>query len=309
MPRRDTMRPHNTVREDERSLTGRPGTDHSPIRQIDLHTFGIAPRPFLRTMAASFDDLPWDHYDVKSAQVDLLRRRFPDETDRLTRFLRDYYAGRSELETVSDLLRRLPVEDRRALEGIRPHRRRCLANFAVAYDPAGAPRVERTPIGSFAQQVGPDDCRTLPRVFAEAPVEVTTQPIFRRLLEGVTALANEVAAPRRAGRLVFHQVRTMARPGTPGQAAPEGIHQDGSDYIVSALVIERKAVLGGESTIYGPDRQTVYLRTVLQPGEGLFHADSGSPLWHGVSPVRLDPASGRSEGKRSIIGFDIHLEK
>jgi 2OG-Fe dioxygenase len=302
------MRPHNTLREDERSLTGRPGTDHSPVHPITLHKFGIAPFPFLRQMAHSFDALPWDQYDVKSAQVQLLRHRFPDEAERLSHFLRVYFAGASGLENVGDLLKRLPTEDRRALEGIRPHRQRCMANFAVSYAAGRIASIERTANTSFSQQVGSGDCRALPRLFAEAPLEVTTDPAIRCLLEGVTALVNKVAAPRRAARLMFHQVRTVARRGAPGQAAPEGIHQDGADYIVSALVIEREGVIGGESTVYGPDRRTIYLRTVLQPGEGLFHADSGSPLWHGVSPVGLDPTSGRSEGKRSIIGFDIHLE-
>jgi len=88
---------------------------------------------------------------------------------------------------------------------------------------------------------------------------------------------------------------------------PEGIHQDGADYIISGLVMEREGIVGGESTVYGPDRSTPYLRTVLQPGQGLFQADAGSPLWHGVSPIRVDPDSDQPEGHRSIFGFDIHV--
>jgi hypothetical protein len=76
---------------------------------------------------------------------------------------------------------------------------------------------------------------------------------------------------------------------------------------VSGLVIERHAVLGGESVVCEPDTERIHLRKSLLPGEGIFHADAGSPLWHNVSPIRLDPTSGEAEGKRSILGFDIHV--
>jgi hypothetical protein len=301
------MRTHFACLEDERSLTGRLGIDLPPLRKFDLHTFGLDPERFLREFAPSFDGLPWDHYDVKRAQVEALRRLFPDEQERLSRFLPAYFAGAQGLEDLGDLMGRLPGEERRALEAVRPHRQRCVAAFRVDPAPGRAAVFERVPTGRFAQAVGASDFRSLNRVFGEAPAEVTSHPDFRLLLSGVVELVNEVAAPRRAARVAFHQVRTVARPDAPGAGAPEGIHQDGADYIVSALVIERDAVTGGESVIYGPDRATPYLRTVLEPGQGLFHADSRSPLWHGVSPVRLDPLAGRAEGKRSIFGFDVHL--
>ena len=303
------MRPQLTFLEDERSLTGRLGIDLPPLRKFDLHTFAVDAGRFLREFAPSFDELAWDQYDVKLAQVHALRRLFPDERDRLERFLADYYAGATGLEAVRDLLLRAPPEERCAIDAIRPHRRRSIASFRVAHGPGDAAAVERVPSGAFAQAMGSADARSLDRVFPETPAEITSHPDFRRLLEGLVGLVRTVAAPRRPAHLVFHQVRTVARPGAPGSAAPEGVHQDGADYIVSALVIEREAVLGGESVVYGPDRRTPYLRTVLEPGQGIFQADGGSPLWHAVSPVRLDPDAGRAEGKRSTFGFDVHLEE
>jgi hypothetical protein len=295
--------------EDERSLTGRLGIDLPPIRKFDLSTFGLDSGRFLREFAASFDDLPWDQYDVKLARVNSLRHRFPEESGRLSQFFADHYVGTADLDAVHDLLIRLAAEERRALEEIRPHRRRALATFDVAFRRDGDPVFERVSTGKFSQNVGASDCRSLNRVFGESPEEVTSHPEFRHLMTCVVGLVNEVAAPRRAARVVFHQVRTVTRQDRPGIVVPEGIHQDGADYIVSALVIEREAVTGGESIVYGPDRQTTYLRTVLRAGEGLFHADSRSPLWHGVTPIRLDPHAGRAEGKRSIFGFDVHLSR
>jgi hypothetical protein len=88
--------------------------------------------------------------------------------------------------------------------------------------------------------------------------------------------------------------------------APEGIHQDGSDYIVSALVIERRGVVGGESIVLGPDKRTEYLRHTLQEGQGIFQADVGSPLWHWATPVRPAAPSSGEEAVRNILGYDVH---
>jgi len=88
--------------------------------------------------------------------------------------------------------------------------------------------------------------------------------------------------------------------------APEGIHQDGANYIVSALVIERKNVQGGTSVIYGPDKREILYSRELQEGEGIFQADMHSPLWHYVTPIsKVDKDQ---PGHRYIIGLDFSVE-
>ena len=52
-----------------------------------------------------------------------------------------------------------------------------------------------------------------------------------------------------------HQSFVQAFPEKAGSNAPEGIHQDGSDYIVSALVVDRGNIVGEISKIYGPDKK------------------------------------------------------
>jgi hypothetical protein len=294
--------------EDERSISGRLAIDLPPLRLFDLNTFGIDAERFLRDLLPSFDALPWDAYDVRLAQVNLLQRCHSDQADRLRAFLPGYYAGQTSLAEVGDLIDRLPMEARAAFEALRPYRQRSAASFTVSHPESGLPWIERVPTKAFAQG-GPTDFRSMARVFAETPIEVTAHPEFQRLLAGVVELAGQVAAPRRACRVVFHQVRTIARAGASSAVVPEGIHQDGADLIVSALVLERHGLIGGESIVYGPDKKTPYLRTLLQPGQGLFHADSGSDLWHGVSPIAVDPEASAAIGKRSIVGFDIHLSR
>jgi hypothetical protein len=138
---------------------------------------------------------------------------------------------------------------------------------------------------------------------------------FQQLLGCLALTVRRVEEECAAARIMFHQMRTVVRPGSPTvvppgeptQVVPEGIHQDGAQYIISALVVEREGVTGGESIVYGPDKRTPYLASVLQLGEGIFQADTGSPLWHYVTPISFDPSSGHAEGKRSIFGFDVHV--
>jgi hypothetical protein len=294
--------------ENERSLAERLGIELPPLRKFSLESFGINSGRFLADFNPSFDALDWDYYDVKAAQVKLLEEFFPEEHPRLRQFLPGYYTGRQELAEVAPLLRRLPPEGRRALESIQPYRQRSIAGLTVSGPAAGSLRVERFPMRSFAQNVGADDYRSQNRVFPETAEEVTAHADFRQLVVALAEAVREVEQAPRTVKMVFHQVRTTVKRGRPSAVVPEGIHQDGARYVVTALVTEREAVTGGESIVYGPDKKTPYLRTVLAPGEGLFHADSNSPLWHDVTPIRVDPSADRPEGRRSIIGFDINVE-
>jgi hypothetical protein len=293
---------------DERALARRLGVSLPPLRKFNLATFGVDPDPFLRDLAPTFHDLPWDLYDVKLAQMCFLLKRFPDQEPRLKQYLKDAYAGRCGLEAVRDLLDRLGPEDRDIVAGIEPHRQRTIAGF-VAEFPRGRPELRHVPMKDFTQNVGTDDYRSLGRAFAETSPAVVAHPAFGQWLAAVARLVHDLEQ-RRPRRVLFvlHQMRTLVRRGVKSEVVPEGIHQDGAKYIVSALVVERAGVVGGESVVYGPDKHTVYYHTVLQPGEGIFQVDHGSPLWHSASPIRLDPHTTCAEGRRGIFGLDINIE-
>lgn len=105
--------------------------------------------------------------------------------------------------------------------------------------------------------------------------------------------------------MTARQVSVFTDKSRYGDNSPEGIHQDGAGYIVSALVVERKGITGGMSYIFGPDKKTKYFAKTLQQGEGLFQADKGSTLWHTVTKIK--PDKNHSSGFRNIIGFDINI--
>lgn len=300
-----------------------PGPAAAPIRVFDLEGLGVDREQFLSSLAPSFARLGWDSYDVQREQVALLRRRFPAQTERLAAFLPAYWRGDAGLADVADLLGSLPVLERQAFDGLRCYRRRSIAAFTLTnrhHDTWDRQwRIVRTHVHGFAMDVPADDPRAVERVFDPTANEVVSHPTFRRLLLGVAEMTED--AEEAAGRgidtisLTFHEMGIVARPGQAPTNAPEGVHQDGSDYIVSALVVERTNVTGGTSLVLDAQGRTL-LEITLQSGQGIFQADGGSPLWHNVTPVRVQPPEGpargpaeANEGVRNILGFDVEVAR
>jgi hypothetical protein len=278
-----------------------------PLRVFHLRDLGIDTRAFIRDLAPSFQDLPWDTYDLKREQLYYLQSAFPDSTERLKQFYDAYYAGHATLDDVSDLIGALRPAKRHAFHAIRPSRRRSVARFHLSKLGPCRWCVERVPAGGFSQTQGGDDPRAKVRVFAEMPLETAHHPEFQKFLIRLGEMVERIHQRPERLDITAHQMSVGTRHGKFGDNAPEGMHKDGTDYIVSALVVERKAVRGGISTVYGADQQTVYLSLTLQPGEGIFQADQESPFWHDVTPVYLDPQAHATEGQRNIFGFDIRV--
>jgi len=109
-------------------------------------------------------------------------------------------------------------------------------------------------------------------------------------------------------------MRTLSYEKVLGENSPEGVHEDGAPYIISALVINRENALGGTSQIYEKledGTQELIFEKVLNPGEFIFQADTGeektfgNDLWHYVTGI--SPTSVAEIGVRDIIGFDIEI--
>jgi len=109
-------------------------------------------------------------------------------------------------------------------------------------------------------------------------------------------------------------MRTLSHEKIKGENAPEGVHEDGAQYIMSALVVNRQNITGAESQVYEKTssglNELIYAKT-LQPGEFIFQADTGeehtfgNDLWHYVTPI--EPQDTAELGIRDIIGFDIDI--
>jgi hypothetical protein len=100
----------------------------------------------------------------------------------------------------------------------------------------------------------------------------------------------------------IHQIRIVASAKMPGLPAPEGIHQDGTDFLTLHLV-RRQNIAGGESTIYDLQRRPLQRFTMQEPLDSMILEDPR--IMHGVTPVV--PADGRTVGIRDILGIDFIL--
>lgn len=278
-----------------------------PIRVFNLNALEIDADLFIKELAPTFSLLELDTYDVKRAQVEFLKNRSWHDRERLDEFLQRYYQNEASLDEVFDIISDLTPEQRYAFDrrGIGGRRKRSIASFEL--DTPGVWNCKRVPSDALTQKGGSDIKRPPARRFKEMAEVVTKNHQFQLLLQRIGNLVLEVRPSVSRLMIKVHQTCIYADVLSPGDNSPEGIHQDGADYIVSALVVERAGIVGGESIVYGPDKETEYLRWTLKAGEGLFQADEGSPLWHKVTLVREDPAVQPDYGHRSIFGFDIHI--
>lgn len=95
-----------------------------------------------------------------------------------------------------------------------------------------------------------------------------------------------------------HQVRQLVSFNNYSDNSPEGIHRDGADFIMSAFVVNKYHVYGGESRIYSKNFEKVFSHT-LEDGQGIVHEDR--VLSHDVTRAYTK----HEIGYRDIIGIDL----
>ena len=105
----------------------------------------------------------------------------------------------------------------------------------------------------------------------------------------------------------LHQVRQICYPNVESHNSLEGVHQDGCDYIISALVLNRFNVVGGHSSVFNNKKEMIY-ETLLKEDELLFQCDK--TLYHYITPIEyLSCDSIAPHGYRDILGLDINIIK
>jgi hypothetical protein len=139
------------------------------------------------------------------------------------------------------------------------------------------------------------------RDFAPLLQETVENPFLAALIRRTFACLPLAEERRRLDWEVrIHQVRVVATAEQAGQPAPEGIHEDGTDFLTLHLV-RRGNVAGGETTIYDLDRRPIRSHTMREELDSLILEDPR--IMHGVTPVHS--ADGRTEGVRDLLGVDF----
>ena len=286
---------------DEGSLSKKSGMKiKDAIRVFDLKGLGIDQERFIKDVTPTFKKLTWDMYDVRREQIDFLLKYVPDQKNRLKKFFPSYYSGKKKLSAIADIVNKLSSKKKKEFLKLKPYRRRSISKFILTLSKTGW-HIKKVKHTRFYQKV--KDYRSIKRVLPETSPSITRHPEFRKILIALANIVKELHPRTKKISMEVHQTGVVASCFQSGDNSPEGIHLDGFDYDVTALVVERKGIRGGVSMVYGSDKKRVYLKKTLQPGQGIFQND----LWHDVTKIHVK--SGYNTGLRNIFGFDINIEK
>ena len=130
------------------------------------------------------------------------------------------------------------------------------------------------------------------REFAEVEDGLVALPAFHALVDEYVRV---IGLDAERSELGIHQIRILCSPEFAGDPAPEGIHQDGFDY-VGIFCIARDNVEGADTQLFrSKDTPPIFHRT-LQPGEAVFANDRR--VFHYTTPVH--PAT-PGEGHRDVF--------
>ena len=312
----------NSERMKSRFFRGAVGQN---VKFFHVREFGVGDG-FVDELAKSYPSLPFDYYDVARQAEALVYKGAPNIHEESLKewgaFWQDLYRQEEPIAAICAFweghLKDHAILD--TMRKLRPFRRRSCFNYELTplYDSLGRFtfnwQLAETGISVFTQKV--NDARARPRLFSAPPLSVYRSPDMRQLMCNLATyiLANPMvsAQPCTAIKTTMHQMLTYAG----HNPAPEGVHQDGADFIVSAIVIDKKNCIGGESRIYsGKPQELQYVdnsedklliaKYTLSIGEGAFQADTLTGYWHEVTPIKLVDSS--QEAYRAMLGFDFHL--
>lgn len=117
------------------------------------------------------------------------------------------------------------------------------------------------------------------REFAELDDALIELDIFKNL---VLAFSDSCKLHPEA-EIGVHQIRTICSPDSLGNPAPEGIHQDGTDFI-GIFSVDRDNIQGGETHLYTAKKEKPVFSKILNPGELLLVNDH--EFFHFTTPIK-----------------------
>lgn len=282
----------------------------TPITVLNVGQYGVNVDAFQHQMREAYSEFEWDSYLLQQNKISVIKEVIPRES--LARVSNDtwydIYTGVIQNPELYTVFPGLSSSDISRIEALVPTRKRCMSEYLMHWN--GKWNIERIPSSLVSQTkalIASDrelDYRQSRRKFKELPEELFDSNL-RALLVGVADMVRETKHSIQKLNVSVHNTVVYCHPQQLVTNSPEGIHQDGVEFIVSALVVERNNISGGKSVIYGRDKRTKLLQVELQAGQGIFQADLGTELWHEVTPITAVDKT--RSGYRSTIGFDVTL--
>jgi hypothetical protein len=173
------------------------------------------------------------------------------------------------------------------------YRRRRHANFSQLAGRAGTRRNPHRP--HFQSVVHNSLNGGVQRWFAPVEDDVAEGETAQALL-GLGRSAADLLRPGRSWFIEMHQFRIEAAAGAPGYPTPEGVHHDGVDHVLIAM-LARTNLRGGETLITDPDRRELARFTLSDRLDTAFLDDSR--VMHGVTAV--EPADPALPSRRDVL--------
>ncbi|MDJ0673816.1 MAG: 2OG-Fe dioxygenase family protein [Calothrix sp. MO_167.B42] len=117
------------------------------------------------------------------------------------------------------------------------------------------------------------------REFSELEDGLVQLDIFEQLIMAFADFCN--LHPE--AEIGVHQIRTSCSPKNFGNPAPEGIHQDGTDFI-GIFSVDRNNIQGAQTHLYTAKKEKPVFNKILQPGELLLVNDR--EFFHFTTPIK-----------------------
>jgi hypothetical protein len=137
------------------------------------------------------------------------------------------------------------------------------------------------------------------RVFAPITPAVLQSAFLKIVIEQTILLLDAKAAS--TWRVQCHQFRINASFAEAGQPTPEGLHQDGSDYVF-IMLLERQGIMGGVSELFDSNKQRIATTVLKQDGDAILLNDK--VLWHSVTNIQ--PTKDAKKGHRDVLVLTFH---
>ena len=125
---------------------------------------------------------------------------------------------------------------------------------------------------------------------------IEAMPAFTAILRTCYRVFTALSPAVTEWEVEAHQFRIEAQPGLAGRPTPEGMHQDGVDWVL-VLMVRRENVASGETTIYDHDRRLLGSFTLTRPMDAAWVDDKR--VFHGVTPV--EPREGGHPAFRDVL--------
>ncbi len=280
----------------------------TPISIINVIDLGIDLEKMKDKLRAGYKEYEPDVYLTQRNKIEILQSHLSqEEIDRVGYDVwMKIYKGEIPDKDFPIIFPHIASDVLKTISSLQPTRMRLISECELTWK-ENSWEIQRIPCAPFQQTealiaTNDLDYRLIPRKFKELP-EYLFDEDLKKILIQVGNKVKEFNNSAKKLSISIHHTLILCIPDQISSNSPEGIHQDGVDYIVSALVIERNNVYGGKSIIYGADAKTPLLNITLQSGQGIFQPDKGTELWHEVTSISLINTD--EPGYRSTIGFDI----